>query len=815
MIDYKDFIRLTDFYDNTLFKVVNDNAPARSATNAGLIIEKTILERNKGIFSTSNVNFAQFAPATLIGAPNVQHNTGSYYNKLQGNREAFFTGRIPGNEVTYYDDFQANNENPYLATKTFDADDTYAFNRSKYAALLNNITSTETSSLYKKVEYLYPNSTRGINQFITGSTRFQDSYLNSTWYDRSRYSGTKNVDSGSLLPYASSGSVSITSNKISIFNKIKKESFLPNKTILDLRYLSDPSGSLTVLNSLNKNIGDIQNLFKCGDELALGFFKNSSYKNYKRRIFESGYSYRPVLYFQQSGTSDLNETSLNFEYISGYTPDSNTSNFDVRISVPDAKIGTTLSAETKYQIDGNRIYGAFDYRAGDNQSNANGSYTNSDKSLGKLNRFTSPQSSAYNVNVSLGIDTAFSGSGEITYKVNLYKNGSLLASFPKSGTSTPEIDFYYNADTNLYTDAYANKLILDYFQNIVERNALDCDFNNSLSYNRDVNKWDLVASKTLTKVNVFNNDGGVRKTTAYYLEGTDRYTLQIYERNYTFYCQGGYSVRVRKEVILDKTNQTPTPIYVAYKQINESIVVPGLPTNAGSTETEYASSIGRTEFKVHGQYPLDRNDYIEIELFRSVVSGTVSSETLVNSGVSINATAKSDNISLELQPDGKMFLSNSINYMYNRSRFLPQVGTVVSKAKADFGEITEDFFINKNSFVVFKVIESATKTTEYLIRILTAENNIDSRLVLTCSDIPQSLISLVKSGKTYKVCFLSRFLDENALILNYIYTDGGFGDTAGDNPGFIIPWNLNKKVQDSLENTLNSIKNKTNIISSI
>jgi hypothetical protein len=145
-----------------------------------------------------------------------------------------------------------------------DADDTYAFNRSKYAALLNNITSTETSSLYKKVEYLYPNSTRGINQFITGSTRFQDSYLNSTWYDRSRYSGTKNVDSGSLLPYASSGSVSITSNKISIFNKIKKESFLPNKTILDLRYLSDPSGSLTVLKSLNRNLGDIQNLFKCG-----------------------------------------------------------------------------------------------------------------------------------------------------------------------------------------------------------------------------------------------------------------------------------------------------------------------------------------------------------------------------------------------------------------------------------------------------------------------------------------------------------------------------------------------------------------------
>ena len=815
MIDYKDFIRLTDFFDNTVFKVVNDNAPARSATNAGLVIEKTILERNKAILSTSNINFAHFAPAVLIGAPKVQHNTGSYYNKLQGNREGFFTGKISGNEVTYYDDFQANNENPYLATKTFDADDTYAFNRSKYAALLNNVTSSVTSSLYKSVEYFYPTATRGINEFVTGSIRFQDSYLNSTWYDRSRYSGTKNADSGSLLPYASSGSVGITANKISVFNKIKKESFLPNKTVLDLRYLSDSSGSLTVLNSLNKNIGDIQNLFRCGDELALGFFKNSSYKNYKRRIFESGYSYRPVLYFQQSGTTELNETSLNFEYINGYTPDSNISNFDVMVSVPNAKIGTTLSADTKYEIDGTRIYGAFDYRAGEGQSNANGSYTNSDKSLGALNKFTAPQSSAYNVNVTFGIDTTFVGSGEVSYKVNLYKNGSLLASFPKSGASIPEINFYYNTNTSLYTDSYANKLVLDYFQSIVDRNSLTCDFNNSVSYNKDLSKWDLVGSRVLSRINVYNQDGGPRKSTAWYLEGTDRYLLEIYERTYTFYCGSRYVVRLRKEVIIDTTNAVRTPNYVAYTHVDESVTIPGLDIDAGLEEIATSSAIGRSEFKVYGQYALDKNDYIEIELYRNVISGTIATETLVNSLVSINATAKSENISLDIQPDGKIFLSNSINYMYNRSRFLPQVGTNVSKAKADFGEITEDFFINKNSFVLFKVIESTTKTTEYLIRILKSENKIDPRLVLTCSDIPQSLISLIKSGKTYKVCFLSRFLDENSLILNYSYTDGGFGDTAIDNPGFIIPWNLNKNVQDNLENTLNSIKNKTNIMSSI
>ncbi len=818
MIDYKDFIRLADFFDNTVFKVVNDNAPARSATNAGLVIEKTILERNRAIFSTANLNFAQFAPAVLVGSPKVNHNTGSYYSKLQGNREAFFTGRIQGNQVTYYDDFQLINENPYLATKTFTADDTYEFNRSKYAALLNNITSSTTSSLYKKVEYLYPSSTRGVNEFITGSTRFQESYLNSTWYDKSRHSGTKNVDSGSLLPYASSGSVGITSNKICVFNKIKKESFLPNKTVLDLRYLSDSSGSLTVLNTSNKNIGDIQNLFRCGDELVLGFFKNSGYKNYKRRIFESGFSYRPVLYFQQSGTTELNETSLNFEYINGYTPDDAGGNFGVRVSVPDAKIGTTLSAETKYLINGSRIYGAFDYKAGTGLSNANGSYTNSDSSLGTLNKFLVPQASTYNIDVSFSIDTVFVSSGEVTYKLNLYKNGTLLKSFTKTGTSSPEIDFYYNWDTSLYNDRYVNSLIINYFRNLYEVNNLTCDFNDALSYNTDVSKWDLVDSRVLTKVNAYNQDpigSSPRGNTLVTLQGVDRYILEVYERNYTFVCGAGYFIKVRKEVIRDKTSQSSEPLYVAYKQLNESIVIGGLLSNAGWIESSSNVSIGRTSFKTFAQYSLEKNDYIEIELFRSVVSGTVASETLVGSNVSINATAKSDNIKLEVQPDGKIFLSDSINYMYNRARFLPQVGTNVSKAKADFGEITEDFYINRNSFVIFKVIESTTKTTEYLIRVERAESNIGSRLSLTCSDIPQSLITDIKAGKTYKVCFLSRFLDENSLILNYSYTDGGFGDAGADNPGFIIPWNLNKRVQDNLENTLNSIKNKTNIMSSI
>ena len=228
MIDFKDFIRLSEFLDNTIFKVTNDSSPARSTTTVGITVEPSILERGKGAEIISGLKMTHFAPKRILVKPTVSHNEAKYYSQLDGDKMPYFTGRIPGYNVTYYDDFQVLNENKYATNRSFTADDTYAFNHSKYKALLNNVSNEKLSSIYRKVEYLKPITSNnvfvlGINSFITGSFKFQDSYTNMTSYTGPRYDGTKNKDSDYLLPYSISGSVITSTNKVGVFNNFKKD----------------------------------------------------------------------------------------------------------------------------------------------------------------------------------------------------------------------------------------------------------------------------------------------------------------------------------------------------------------------------------------------------------------------------------------------------------------------------------------------------------------------------------------------------------------------------------------------------------------
>ena len=65
MIDFKDFIRLSEFLDNTIFKVTSDSSPARSTTTVGITVEPSILERGKGSEILSGLKMTHFAPKVV------------------------------------------------------------------------------------------------------------------------------------------------------------------------------------------------------------------------------------------------------------------------------------------------------------------------------------------------------------------------------------------------------------------------------------------------------------------------------------------------------------------------------------------------------------------------------------------------------------------------------------------------------------------------------------------------------------------------------------------------------------------------------
>ena len=110
--DIKDFVRLIQFFDNSLFKMIKDYVPARTNVQTGLIIKSPILERPKAKRTDSDVseNYNSFDSGIQIGE--VEAN--SIYVSGYGDGRDFYLGELSGSVINVYADFELKNRNPYL-----------------------------------------------------------------------------------------------------------------------------------------------------------------------------------------------------------------------------------------------------------------------------------------------------------------------------------------------------------------------------------------------------------------------------------------------------------------------------------------------------------------------------------------------------------------------------------------------------------------------------------------------------------------------------------------------------------------------------
>ena len=95
------------------------------------------------------------------------------------------------------------------------------------------------------------------------------------------------------------------SKKLALFTQMTTSSFFAGKVNAKLVYLVDNISGLYELNLENKNWFEVQNIFKSGKNLTVKQFDNTKYSNQKntdgiKPIFESGYSYTPILYFSNA-----------------------------------------------------------------------------------------------------------------------------------------------------------------------------------------------------------------------------------------------------------------------------------------------------------------------------------------------------------------------------------------------------------------------------------------------------------------------------------------------------------------------------------
>jgi hypothetical protein len=462
LMDYNGFIRLVQFFDNSLFKMLEDSTPARINLSTGVSIESPVLERNKWSYARTNNTINQLVYQPEISASRISSPYDNYYDWLSGSKMPYITGEISGSEIdTYNNYFIPNNYNPYLYdTSSYNLGKTAqqridysGFIHSDFNVLLNNISHSIASNTRKTLEISGSTGYIGTGSVnILTPSLLQDSYLSLDSYLLPRYNGVK-ISSATYNLYTPSSSIYSGDisygktavidqyvRKIGLFTQIVNSPFLPNRNSTALKYLVDESGSLTELNQTNtlepnSNWAEIQNTFKLGSSVTVALFDNQQYSNQKttdgpKSIFDSGYSYFPTLYYTGS------DQKLYFQYIgtggTSIVMHANNSGYFIT--------GSTTPALNRYtaSADGG-IYSVFDTLDGDfgrgNSYYYNVKFLNTSQSITSSNytnsypTYSVPQTSNMGFTANFGINVGFSSINyQVTYSFDMF--------YSPSGSST-------------------------------------------------------------------------------------------------------------------------------------------------------------------------------------------------------------------------------------------------------------------------------------------------------------------------------------------------------------------------------------------
>jgi hypothetical protein len=340
--DYGGFIRLIQFFDNSLFKMINDFVPARGNTWTGVSIKSPVLERPKvpearPLFTNFPDLEGQITGAAILPVYD------PYYFELAGNKESYYTGNITGSFIDTYAYFEENNINPYLVNNTvgyippgfvsgntdfiLNYDAPYYenfFENSDFNVLQNNVSSSLISRKREKLVPILTSDDLGrvfYSYSILEPVELQDSYLSLTSYTNSRYNGSQlygqffNIWTLGDNSYGVSPVINYNVKKIGLFTEIV-DGFTPYLSNIKLKYLVNEQGNTTELNLRNRNWEEVQNTFKTGETLNVSLFNNQQYSDQvqtdgNKIIHESGYSYYPVFY-ANGNEADADTTIASF-----------------------------------------------------------------------------------------------------------------------------------------------------------------------------------------------------------------------------------------------------------------------------------------------------------------------------------------------------------------------------------------------------------------------------------------------------------------------------------------------------------------------
>ena len=342
--NYKDYIRLIDFFHNSLFRTLGDFTPARTNLATGIIIRPNLLERSKYEIEDpqvdSNNNLTGSIDLLSITGSNGGDYTQPTYSydvntnvgriSLTSDGRDFFYGELPSASIFIHDDFDIANFNPYAIG--YNSDETSSFSSSiwnvDYNPLLNNAELNQISSVRKKLILIGGNAgfVSG-SQYISESIQLQDFTYKYTRHINGRYEGSKttsqtyNAYSSGDLTFGKSAAIDTNTTRFAFFSEAYATGSdliaMPERTNLYIRYLIDVSGSLTELTKRNydtlkenqkTNLYEVQRIFKSGETVNIGLFDNQNPTKQvnldgNKIIYQGGFKYEPVLWKQYDSAS--------------------------------------------------------------------------------------------------------------------------------------------------------------------------------------------------------------------------------------------------------------------------------------------------------------------------------------------------------------------------------------------------------------------------------------------------------------------------------------------------------------------------------
>jgi len=858
-----DLTRALKFYDNSLFKLIKDFVPAKATISTGVVIKSHILERNKTqrfepvlsfVNHSGSIKIASATGSTGLGnyistsfTEVIQGLTGSITQVVNDNA-AMFTGRFGGSTITVPSKFPQTEyssfwSNPQLSHSYATPNHTESFqlvnNAYTYSLnyLFNNVSESRRSSAMFDLDYAY-NANVPVNldliqnYYVTKSAnvsgtspywpfaQIQDSDYTSFRHNSLRYLGSK--VSSSLYntysikdegissinrAYGKLAAISSYSNRIGIFTQIASSSFFVNRNNTALIYLVDESGSFTELNRNNNNWEDLQNIFKLGQNATVKLFDNQQYSNQSftdgaKPIFNSGYSYHPLVYYVRNTDNKLFFSVTETAAIDKVFSAENTLS-------PNAYIkGVGFSA--KYLLfpsnSSGVVYNIFDKITSNNKGYFN---TGSTAGLGTYPYYTAPTNGSYKFTSSLAINTIATFSGSvITYKYDIVKNDTTTLA-----TQT-ETTIYEGPSLKSSTARY-------YFSSSRPNNDLQAYIYGPLAETLTIkNSTGTSIAATISSgsyLYLITGSNVLVSTNETASLGRDSHIIYAYSTaSIPSWTSGSITTNIPGCTIGQTTPGINNPGNYWYRYINNAVIFEagGASTGGGpfTSQVDAGGAIDTLNFSLStGNQTLAAGDKVEFRVYEVTGSAnyTASLASAGTLGVIISDAVGGLNpyassltgsfISYSISPN-TFVLNKNLSDMYGY-QFLPQFVTASngvliqsSSLYSKYGDVDYSFNLNLGDIITVK--------KDYFYQeysILSTTTRGDGSLAIQVSpEIDETFLTTVPDTAS----FLAKRQDESNIILDFAKRDG---ETSY---GLIIPENVSPNIAKNIDTITKEIQQK-------